>query len=183
MTLSNSQKSQLTKRIRFAHKYIPTSQKASEEAWQVRRHIWSFKKGQCQDVHIAAQTVIHLLEENFTRLDDVVLAVIPASNMVEHNDRYRDFCDEVCEATGMTNAFSHIKVQGNRIAIHDKKHSGRLQNTQIISFDEEWFNGKQVIVFDDIITKGQSYAVMADTIEGFGAEVWGGCFLAKTSYC
>ena len=46
-----------------------------------------------QDVHIAAQTVIHLLEENFTRLDDVVLAVIPASNMVEHNVRYET--DEV----------------------------------------------------------------------------------------
>ena len=46
----------------------------------------------------------------------------------------------------------------------------------------DFFKGKDVLLFDDIITKGISYATTADNLEACGANVLGGLFLAKTFY-
>ena len=40
----------------------------------------------------------------------------------------------------------------------------------------------QFAVFDDIITTGSSYAVFANQLESFGANVLGGFFLGRTHY-
>lgn len=52
----------------------------------------------------------------------------------------------------------------------------------IIEFDEEWFRGKAVIVFDDVITRGISFCMYANQLESFGANVIEGIFLARTHY-
>ena len=57
-----------------------------------------------------------------------------------------------------------------------------IRKVSIIEFDEKWFNGKQVLCFDDIITRGHSYANYANQLESMGANVIGGMFLARTHY-
>lgn len=52
----------------------------------------------------------------------------------------------------------------------------------IIEFDEEWFRGKAVIVFDDVITRGISFGIYANQLESLGANVIEGIFLARTHY-
>lgn len=52
----------------------------------------------------------------------------------------------------------------------------------IIDFDEDWFSGKSVVTFDDVITRGITWATYADQLENLGAHVIGGIFLAKTHY-
>ena len=42
------------------------------------------------------------------------------------------------------------------------------------------YEGKRVLVFDDILTKGHSYAQFACALEQLGAEVLGGYFLGRT---
>ena len=69
-----------------------------------------------------------------------------------------------------------------RLAIHETKCSKNLENVQTIDFDTEFFNGKKVLVFDDILTKGFSYARFALQLEKFGAEILGGFFLGKTIF-
>ena len=42
------------------------------------------------------------------------------------------------------------------------------------------FKGTQVLIFDDVITRGFSYARFACALEAFGASVLGGFFLGRT---
>ena len=52
----------------------------------------------------------------------------------------------------------------------------------IIEFDEIWFNGKNIVTFDDVITRGITWATYSDQLENLGAHVLSGIFLAKTHY-
>ena len=181
MTLTDSQAAQLSKPQYNAYSYIPTHIEASKSDWSVRRFIWSFKKGEDKAVKRAAKVTVKMLNEKFNRTDDVVFACIPASSAELSQARYEEFSRLVCEATGMINAYDHIKVEGEKLAIHEYGSRKAIYNTHVVTFDKEWFNGKQVILFDDIITRGHNFAVMADQLERFGADVWGGCFIGKTA--
>lgn len=181
MDLTLSQQQQLEKKQTFALSYLPTRFKATESQQRDRRFIWSFKKGDRTAIMKAAQITINMLMESFVRLDEVVFACIPASSDLANADRYEIFSQMVCEATGMYNAFSHIHIEGERLAVHEWRGRKQVRDTQVISFDKGWFNGKQVVVFDDILTRGRSYATFADKLEDFGADVLGGVFLARTA--
>lgn len=88
----------------------------------------------------------------------------------------------VCQLCGMCNAYDHIKVKGEKSAEHDNVDKNDIHNKQEIEFDQDFFKGKKVIVFDDILTKGFAYAIFANKIEKLGAEVLGGLFIGKTVY-
>lgn len=68
----------------------------------------------------------------------------------------------------MINAYDHIKVIGNS----EEKHLGGSGiSMDSIEFDKEFFNGKSVILFDDLITKGHSMTRFKRTLECLGATV------------
>jgi orotate phosphoribosyltransferase len=52
----------------------------------------------------------------------------------------------------------------------------------VIEFDEAYFKGKDIYVFDDVVTTGASYAIFANQLEMFGGNVLGGLFLGRTHY-
>ena len=84
--------------------------------------------------------------------------------------------------SGAVNGYSHITVEGERLAIHESKSGKHVNDVQAINIDKEFFKGKKVLVFDDAITRGYSYAHFACHLESFGASVIGGMFIAKTLY-
>lgn len=89
----------------------------------------------------------------------------------------------VCELSGAINGYDHVKVCGERLAIHENRKSEKaIRKVNIIEFDEEWFNGKTIVAFDDVISRGISYGTYANQLESLGANVIGGIFLAKTHY-
>ena len=96
--------------------------------------------------------------------------------------RYEQFAQEVCKATQMANAYKHIKVEGERLAIHEHKVCKTLSKVQVLKFNRRFFNGRKVIIFDDVITKGKSFATMVEYLEEMGAVVVGGIFLAATAF-
>ena len=57
-----------------------------------------------------------------------------------------------------------------------------ISKTQVIEFDEAYFKGKDIYVFDDVVTTGASYAIFANQLEIFGGNVLGGLFLGRTHY-
>ena len=73
-----------------------------------------------------------------------------------------------------------ITIEGERLAIHETRTSKRLQSVEVIRLDKDYFQGKYVLVFDDVLTQGHSYARFACELEKVGAEVLGGYFLGKT---
>ena len=82
--------------------------------------------------------------------------------------------------TGCKNAYQAITVEGKRLAIHEYKGAKAVQEVEVINFDESFFKDKKVLVFDDILTQGTSYARFSCTLENMGAEVLGGYFLGRT---
>lgn len=76
-----------------------------------------------------------------------------------------------------------MKVCGERLSIHEYRRTEKeIRKVNILEFDEKWFDGKTVLVYDDVITCGKSYAVYASQLGSFGANVLGGIFLARIHY-
>lgn len=175
-----SWKKQWSKPMSFLYNYKPMRIKeVTANDWNIRKLIWSFKDGKASD-WCAEVVAMRLMKEYGEKMKSLVFACIPASSAEKNEIRYKRFAEKVCQLTGCINGFQAINVSGQRLAIHETKEGKQLSNTQVISFDDAFFNGKEVVVFDDIITRGRSYARFACAIEAIGASVVGGIFLGRT---
>ena len=160
--------------------YIPTSVQATGQAWGIRKKVWKFKDGDVNTPSEVAQWVSKTLDENLPGLEGCTLVCIPASTQERTCMRYEQFAGEVCKATKMANAFKHIKVEGDRLALHEHKVCKSISKVSVLKFDAKFFNGRKVVIFDDVITKGSSFANMVSHLERMGAVVVAGIFLAIT---
>ena len=159
--------------------YLPTKYEANPREWKIRKFIWGFKDGKFS--REAAGIVAGKLREVFGQdTQNIVFACIPASSARKNEIRYRSFSDEVCRLAGTANAYHAISIEGSRLAVHETKSAKTVSEVEVINFDKSFFKGKKVVVFDDIITRGYSYARFACMLESFGAQVLGGLFLGKT---
>ncbi len=178
-TVTEEYKKQWSKFMFSFFDYLPTKYEATQKEWAIRQMIWDFKNGKrSQSV---AEMVARKIRQQFgANTGNIVFACIPASNEPANKLRYETFSEEVCRLAGTVNAYKAITIEGERLAIHESKGSKFVNNVQVISFDKSFFKSKRVLVFDDIVTQGFSYARFACVIESFGAEVVGGCFLGRT---
>lgn len=178
--IPESWKKQWCKRMDFLYNYKPMRIKeVTSEDWNVRKLVWAFKDGKASE-WCAEVVASRLMRVYGSRVKQLVFACIPASSACKNELRYKRFAQRVCELAGCINGYEAITVSGQRLAIHEFREGKRLNDTQIISFDNSFFAGKEVVVFDDIITKGRSYARFACAIEAIGASVVGGIFLGRT---
>ena len=160
--------------------YLPMQYpQATEREWQIRKMIWSFKDGKSY-LNVAWMIANKLHQVFGDDVKNIVFACVPASSADKNELRYKGFASAVCKFSGAINAYEHIRVSGERLAIHEKFDSKSLQKVQVIEFDKDFFRGKKILVFDDILTKGFSYARFACQLEKIGGEVLGGFFLGKT---
>ena len=158
--IDESLKKQLSKKMVHFLKYFPVRIKnVGEDAVAARNLIWAFKDSRDDAYEKVAQMTAD-----------------------QNQSRYARFCERVSELTGIANGFTHVKVLSDRLAIHEHCHDKSVSRTQVIDFDAEYFNGKNVLVMDDVVTTGTSYALFANQLETFGANVLGGFFLCRTSY-
>ena len=178
-------KTQFSKPLTALYNYLPTRQHATVKEWKVRRFVWKFKDGD----HAAAMFAAETVAKNIIRLygdtaKDLTFVCVPASTTEANRKRYKDFSAKVCELTGMKNGFSAVAVSGEKLAIHEQ-HKGEKKffSTRTVELKKKMLQASKVLLFDDIITKGMSYAQFAASLESAGASVIGGIFLAKTILC
>ena len=156
---------------RFKYIFLPLE--------SARQAIWDFKDGLHQSgvaLHLAK-----LIKSQFGKsTKDITLVCIPASTVEKTELRYKEFSKLVCAMSSVSNAYYHITTEGDRIAVHEQGRSKRLRSEQIISFDEEYFFGRKVILFDDIITSGRSLHLFTSKLESMGAQVLGAYCMGKT---
>ena len=176
-----SWKQQWAKPMVSLYDYVPTKYEATEREKQIRSLVWDFKDGK-RSKQVAALVANRIAQQFGSFAETIVFACIPASSAEKTEIRYHDFCEQVSALCGCMNGYNAIKVEGSRMAIHETKAGKNVQNTETITFNADFFNGKRVIIFDDILTKGRSYAQFATAIEQLGAEVLGGLFLGKTTH-
>lgn len=178
-------KTQFSKPLTALFNYLPTRQHATEQEWKVRRFVWKFKDGDHAAAMFAAETVAkNIIKKYGETAKDLTFICVPASTSEANRKRYKDFSAKVCELTGMKNGFSAVAVSGEKLAIHEQ-HKGEKKffSTRTVELKKKMLQASKVLLFDDIITKGMSYAQFAASLESAGASVIGGIFLAKTILC
>ena len=171
--------------------YYPTTCdfEATEEEWSNRWLVWDFKntpgKTSSEDHQTVLDKVILMIKvkllETFQEKDlkYLTLVCIPASSQAKTQARYLEFSNRICSELGMINAYPHISV----ISEKEEKHlGGSGLDTSKLHFDEKFFKGKYVLLFDDIITKGNSMITFMRKMESLGANVIGGLCLGKTKH-
>lgn len=103
------------------------------------------------------------------------LRVIPASTKERTSTRFRLFCEVFAKTTGVNNGYSII----TRVRDGDPIHlfGGVLELDSLGFLNVE---GLRIILFDDVITSGRSFASIASHLMGLGAKEVKGAFLAYT---
>ena len=162
---------------------------ADDIVWGVRRFIWDFKDtnesnsllGHEYAIEIAYLVVKRRVESTFPCecLKNLTFVCIPASSQDRNNARYEKFSQRLCNALGMVNAFPYIKVIKEREPRHICGSSFSLEGYH---FDEDFFRNKNVLLFDDIITRGDSMRAFKGKLEQLGATVIAGMSLGLTRH-
>lgn len=156
----------------------------SNEEWDNREMILNFKNNSELTDPIshqiamtkAIQLLTDLLEKTFgTLLPQLTLACIPASTAEKTEARFKEFAKLVTDATGMANGYEHIHI----VTDQDPEH---LADSHLpkYAFDNEYFNGRNVLLFDDIMATGKSMGKFATHMEETGANVTAAVVLGKT---
>lgn len=171
-----------------AYNYYPTTCDfdVSEKDWSYRRLIWNFKNDVTKvsklEHELALDQVLKLMEyvigETFGRYTKTLtLVCIPASTVNDNINRYSEFSRRLCESLGMEDAFPHIKIVKEKVPKH-KGGTGRAE----ITCTSDFFVGKNVLLFDDIITKGNSMLQWTGTLRSKKANVIAGISIGITRH-
>ena len=186
METANNTKRQLDMNVEYIYRYYPARiRNVGEDAADARELIWAFKDAVCNAFEEVALRVSECLADTYgEKVKDMVLVCIPTSVKSDYEKRFCAFCQRVSELSGIGNGFAHICVLGDREAVHKHRRGTKKKDIQFqqIDIDAGYFKGKEVCVFDDIITTGKSYADFSNMLENAGANVVGGVFLGKTFY-
>ena len=113
------------------------------DAFFDRQVIYDFKDGRNHaDV---AKCVAKMLVKKFGRkVRSVVFSCVPASSQERNEARNKNFSELVCRFSGAINGFSHVKVVGERTAVHGTKvkkeeREKRLKEWDNIEVDANFF--------------------------------------------
>ena len=77
----------------------------------------------------------------------------------------------------MDNAYSHVRVTKDGEA----KHTGGSTPAEY-SIDDYYFKGRYILLFDDVITSGQTLYRWTSILESAGAKVIGAVSIGKTRH-
>ena len=115
-------------------------------------------------------------------LNYLTLVCLPASTHSKNWARYYDFSKRLCSETFMKNAFPFIHIMKDGMSKkHPKNHTGQSIQPEI-KYEEDFFKGRYVLLFDDVITKGETMLRYKKAMEDLGAIVIGGMCLGKTKH-
>ena len=163
--------------------YIPQRYASNEiNEQRVRNFIYAFKRGERKAVDYAVTLVSDALTRWYgVGCQDIALCCIPASDNCKYVRRCKRFAQEVSKRTGIINGTKHVNIFGQREAKHNNdNHMVNESVNYAVSTDPAFFIGKRVIVFDDVITTGNTAEDFAEELKEVGADVIGGLFLART---
>lgn len=149
--------------------------RATFEQSEVSRHILDFKDGRVYAATWAAHEVVNAL--SCIDLSDTVIVCVPASCQHTNVRRYKRFSNIVCSMSGALNGFEHIQVVGKRSKLH--LHRDAVIDDNVL-LDEEFFNGKRVVVIDDICTTCRTANAFISKLQSAGADIRMALFLGKT---
>ncbi len=161
--------------------YVPKSLDDSNDA--VRQHnreaLWHFKDGEDDDIMWAVvdsfAKVIRKMLGNDTH--NVVLAFIPASDLATTNRRWGILSSIMADEIGCINGYEHMRPKQDSVPRH---YIGGRGVPRELDVDEDYFDGKRVVLIDDLVNTGRTFKNAVETLRGAGADVILGLTVATT---
>ena len=140
-----------------------------------RKSVWRFKDG---TFTIGLNIASDFLDGNFTKeqMQNMVFCVIPASTHYKNETRYKTMCSKIAEKFPIRNGFDCITITEDRENSREQKSSNTIAN---LTFSGSVY-GKDVILFDDITTRGTSFIQAANALKAKGARSVYGLFIGRT---
>ena len=162
------------------HDYYPKSgigNDVDNEIKTVRKFIYSFKNGHEADIEYAAKIIVESVKKKKIDLENTCLMIIPASKPENTNKRFQKFCSIVAKDLKIENGFNYLS------AVEHEETKGSIDKNIVpyLILQPEQYNGKNVLLFDDVITSGTSFKQVAAKLLETGAKSVTGVFLAKTT--
>lgn len=153
----------------------------SAEAEQVRNFIFAFKDGKQWATDYAADMVVNSFVDTYgDKASDFVLVCAPAANNKKYRKRFNRFAQMVSKGARVQNGNEHLAIYGERTAKHLSADRVCEDFGYSVRLDRDYFKGKKVIIFDDVITSGATANEFASQLAECGAQVMGAMFLART---
>lgn len=162
----------------YLYEYLKTKadREANEYEWDIRHLIWAFKNDpDKQDRKYSYRAALNEIVPKYERklrdtfgslLSDMTLVCLPASSSEKNSRRWQEFSKKVCSDLDMWNAYDYIHIEQEAVP----RHLGG-DGQAVLSFNQSFFNGKYVILCDDIKTTGSSLQRMKYKLESMGATV------------
>ena len=117
---------------------------------------------------ISARLKEKLLSDFYDLLIDLTFVCIPASTPEENRMRYEEFSNDLCMDLGMINAYPYIAYKD----ASTNKQDGNVEDSlDRLLFDERFFYGKNILLFDDTLTTGMTIRNFANKLYSFGANI------------
>lgn len=108
-------------------------------------------------------------------LSNTALVCVPASSQESNSKRFEKFSHRICSRTGMQNGFPHIAVVNEK----PPAHLGGCTEVNY-GFPDDFFSGKGVLLFDDLVTDGSAMRLTAEELKKQGAHIEGCLSIGKT---
>lgn len=166
--------------MKFLFEYVPTTyttnDRLKEEYLTIRHNIWDFKNGILRSHSIFSSDVIFEINRLKSQHSDkkIIIIPIPASTFRKTENRFFDFCNDICEKTKIVNGFNFIVSEPTPPA-----HLGGSRNDKVFSLNPNISidSNSIIVLFDDIYTSGNSFRIASRL---FSNSVIEGIFLGKT---
>lgn len=161
----------------YTMEYLPTRYAASQNDWDNRRAVWDFKDGICSEA-IINSLVRHINSIVCGSKSGYIICFIPASTSYKTSNRFGSVARRLAERTGVQATLNAITKSSDSESGHI---AGKSCNpTADFDFNSSCFRGKNVILIDDVITRGRTFYDTAVKLENNGARSVTGLFVAKT---
>lgn len=142
--------------------------------------IYDFKAGDKVAARFCGKLLIDYLTSQYgSILKDLVVVFAPCSSQQKYNKRFA-YIAAMLNHAGIKTANEHVDIYGERKPLHNGGNHFVCEDIYRVNVDGDYFKGKSVILFDDLLTSGQTIETFRKQLEAAGAYVEQEIFLGRT---
>ena len=181
---SNFQKNKKMRQNYFIE-YVPSAYMHlcfdKEQQMANNQFVYDFKSGNKAASRYCGELLIHYLSARYGKLlKDYVVVFAPCSSQAKYNKRFAYVAAMLRNILHVTTANEHVHIYGERKPLHNGGSHNVSEEIYKVSVDGDFFKGKNVILFDDLLTSGKTIGEFKSQLEAVGAYVEEEIFLGRT---
>lgn len=163
----------------FFHHYSMKYNNLTSETWKLRQQIYDFKDDKSDALQYFKEILVSKLEQTFGLYELSKLTFVCEPDTANQNN-YRvpwqvAFPEMICNELNMQTCLRRINVLERKTP----KHQGGKTRAKL-EIPDDYFVNRNVVLFDDIVTTGETMKDMIDLLESHGANVLCVISLART---